>query len=125
MTHVVSFPGLGLEFTVNEVALPLGEWLGFGDYSIRWYGILIAIGFLLGSALSINTTGVDVAMTALFVVIAVGQWRGTKNHLPAALGAAVTLVSLQLVGKENMLILSLVVIAALLLALQRRMPADE
>lgn len=64
-------------------------------------------------------------MTALFVVIAVGQWRGTKNHLPAALGAAVTLVSLQLVGKENMLILSLVVIAALLLALQRRMPADE
>lgn len=84
-----------------------------------------AIGFLLGSALSINTTGVDFAMTALFVVIAVGQWRGTKNHLPAALGAAVTLVSLQLVGKENMLILSLVVIAALLLALQRRMPADE
>lgn len=84
-----------------------------------------AIGFLLGSALSINTTGVDFAMTALFVVIAVGQWRGTKNHLPAALGAVVTLVSLQLVGKENMLILSLVVIAALLLALQRRMPADE
>jgi len=84
-----------------------------------------ALGFLLGSALSINTTGVDFAMTALFVVIAVGQWRGTKNHLPAAIGCLATLLSLQLVGKDNMLILALAMIAALLLALQRRMPADE
>ena len=36
-----------------------------------------------------------------------------------------TLLSLQLVGKDNMLILALAMIAALLLALQRRMPADE
>ena len=84
-----------------------------------------ALGFLLGSALSINTTGVDFAMTALFVVIAVGQWRGTKNPLPAAIGCLATLLSLQLVGKDNMLILALAMIAALLLALQRRMPADE
>jgi len=75
-----------------------------------------ALGFLLGSALSINTTGVDFAMTALFVVIAVGQWRGTKNHLPVAIGCLAKLLSLQLVGKDNMLILALAMIAALLLA---------
>ena len=38
MTHVVEFPGLGLTFTVNEVAFSIG------NYDIRWYGVLIALG---------------------------------------------------------------------------------
>lgn len=41
MSHVVEFPGLGLRFTVNEVAFSIGS------YDIRWYGIIIAVGFLL------------------------------------------------------------------------------
>ncbi len=39
--HQVSFPGLGLELTVNEVAFKI-----FG-YEIRWYAIIIAAGFFL------------------------------------------------------------------------------
>lgn len=42
MKHVVEFPGLGLKFNVNEVAIPITE-----NYSIRWYGVIIAVGFLL------------------------------------------------------------------------------
>lgn len=41
MTNVVSFPGLGLEFTLNRVAFTL-----FGK-PVYWYGIVIACGFLL------------------------------------------------------------------------------
>ena len=41
MVHVVSFPGLGLEFTLNRVAF---EILGRPVY---WYGIIIACGLLL------------------------------------------------------------------------------
>ena len=44
MTHVVDFPGLGIECTVNEVAFSIG------NFQVRWYGILIALGFLLGWA---------------------------------------------------------------------------
>ena len=44
------------------------------------------IGSLLGAALGFDTTGVDFAMTALFLVIAVGQWRTAGSHLPALLG---------------------------------------
>ena len=51
------------------------------------------IGSLLGAALGFDTTGVDFAMTALFLVIAVGQWRTAGSHLPALLGGAATLVS--------------------------------
>ncbi|WP_322173534.1 prolipoprotein diacylglyceryl transferase [Acutalibacter caecimuris] len=41
MSHVVDFPGLGLQFTVNEVAFSIG------GYDIRWYGVIIALGYLL------------------------------------------------------------------------------
>ena len=40
MYHV-EFPGLGWEFTLNPVAFELG------GLTVRWYGILIAAGFLL------------------------------------------------------------------------------
>lgn len=46
------------------------------------------IGSLLGAALGFDTTGVDFAMTALFLVIAVGQWRTAGSHLPALLGGS-------------------------------------
>lgn len=42
MEHIVSFPQWGLQVTVNEVAFRIGT------YEIRWYGIIIALGFLLG-----------------------------------------------------------------------------
>lgn len=39
--RIVSFPGLGLEFQVNRVAFQIGS------MPIYWYGILIALGFIL------------------------------------------------------------------------------
>ena len=38
----VQFPGLGLEFTIDRVALSLG------GFNIYWYGAVIALGLLLG-----------------------------------------------------------------------------
>ena len=38
----VQFPGLGLEFTIDRVAL------SFGGFNIYWYGVVIALGLLLG-----------------------------------------------------------------------------
>lgn len=38
MTNIISFPQLGLEFKINEAV---------GIFNIRWYGVLIAVGFLL------------------------------------------------------------------------------
>lgn len=37
----VSFPGLGLNFTINRVAFSIGNW------SVYWYGIIIVTGLLL------------------------------------------------------------------------------
>lgn len=43
MEHVVSFPALGLDMTVNRIAATV-----FGK-NIYWYGIIICVGFLLGA----------------------------------------------------------------------------
>ena len=79
------------------------------------------IGSLLGSALGFNTTGVDFAMTALFLVIAVGQWKAAGSHLPALLGGLATLVSLLLVGAEDMLLPALAIIVIALTLLRPRL----
>ena len=42
MEKVVTFPGLGLEFTMNPVLLPITD-----SFGIHWYGLIIAVGFLL------------------------------------------------------------------------------
>jgi phosphatidylglycerol:prolipoprotein diacylglycerol transferase len=42
--NTVFFPGLGLEFTLNRVAIPIP------GHPIYWYGIIIACGFLLAFA---------------------------------------------------------------------------
>ncbi len=80
-----------------------------------------AIGSLLGSALGFNTTGVDFAMTALFLVIAVGQWKSAGSHLPALLAGAATLASLVLAGAEDMLLPALAIIVIALTLLRPRL----
>ena len=79
------------------------------------------LGSLLGSALGFDTTGVDFAMTALFLVIAVGQWKASGSHLPALLGAGATLISLLLVGAEDMLLPALGIIVLSLTLLRPRL----
>ena len=79
------------------------------------------LGSLLGSALGFDTTGVDFAMTALFLVIAVGQWKAAGSHLPALLGAAATVASLLIVGAEDMLLPALAIIVIALTLLRPRL----
>lgn len=79
------------------------------------------IGSLAGAALGFDTTGVDFAMTALFLVIAVGQWKAAGSHLPALLGIAATLLSLWAVGAEDMLLPALGLIIMTLVVLRPRL----
>ena len=87
------------------------------------------IGAVAGAVLPISTEGIDFAMTALFVVIAVDQWKAYARHLPALLGGIVTIVCLmilgQIFGQQQMLIVSLAVIVVVLLALRDRLEEKE
>ena len=96
------------------------------DVDPHWFYFIIALldhaywilgsvlGAVVGQLLGFDTTGVDFAMTALFIVIAVSQWRTYPKHLPALLGAVTTIVCLLLVGPDKMLLPALGVIVLVL-----------
>lgn len=77
------------------------------------------VGAVAGSLITIDTEGIDFAMTALFIVIAVDQWRSAQRHFPALLGAGGTLLCLLWLGPDGgrFLIPALgILVAGLLLA---------
>ncbi|HIY16294.1 MAG TPA: AzlC family ABC transporter permease [Candidatus Intestinimonas stercorigallinarum] len=81
------------------------------------------LGSVAGALIGFDTTGIDFAMTALFLVIAVDQWQTYRSHLPVLLGSGVTVVSLALLGPDAMLIPALCVIVVSLLLLRTRLDA--
>ena len=79
------------------------------------------IGSVAGALLAFDTTGVEFAMTALFWVIAVEQWRGNRNNIPALLGLGITLICRLVAGAENMLIPALILLITVLLPLRGKL----
>lgn len=85
------------------------------------------LGAVLSMFLPFPSTGIDFAMTALFIVILTEQWLSNKEHLPAILGVATTAVCLIVFGAEYFIIPALLLISAELMLLRKRLekPADE
>ncbi len=92
-------------------------WLSLLDYSYWVTGS--AIGGLLGSLLTFNTTGLDFALTALFVVLFMEQWKKKANRPAGLIGIGCTVVSLLVFGADNLVIPAMVLILAVLLGGRR------
>ena len=75
-----------------------------------------AIGAIAGTLIPFDTTGIDFAMTALFVVIFVEQWLTSRNHLPALTGIAASLICLLIFGSDNFILPSMICIMIILLS---------
>ncbi|MBC2871656.1 AzlC family ABC transporter permease [Acetanaerobacterium sp. MSJ-12] len=77
------------------------------------------LGTVVGGLLPFDTTGIDFAMTALFIVIAVEQWQAYKSRFPALWGAGCALACLLLLGPDKFLIPALLLAVLGLLAFSR------
>ena len=89
-----------------------------------YWTLASAIGGLLGSVVSFNTKGLDFVLTALFVVILVGNWKVQENRRPAAIGVLSSILCLVIFGQSNFLIPSMVVILGVL-TLSRKDPEGK
>ena len=76
------------------------------------------LGAVLGQMLPFDMTGIDFAMTALFVTIFVDQWREARSHLPAVIGLCSAVVCLLIFGGDNFILPSLIITVGLLMALK-------
>ena len=73
------------------------------------------VGALLGSVLTIDTTGIDLAMTAVFVVIMVEQWMESKNRPSVLIGLGCGLICLLIFGADNFILPTMICIMLILL----------
>ena len=62
------------------------------------------IGGVVGSLFTFDSTGIDFAMTALFVVIFIDQWDSSKEHIPAITGVGISILCIFIFGAENFII---------------------
>ncbi len=77
------------------------------------------IGAVAGALIPFSTEGVDFAMTALFVVICVDQWKAAKTHIPAVTGFICGALFLVLIRSSNFILPALAAAVAMLLFLRR------
>ena len=74
------------------------------------------IGAVAGTVIPFSSTGIDFAMTALFVVIFVEQWEKTKQHFPAVSGIVISVLCRIVFGASGFLIPAMIgILAAMLL----------
>lgn len=76
------------------------------------------LGAILGGFIGFDTTGIDFAMTALFVVIFIEQWYAFKSHIPALVGMGCGAVSLIIFGANAFILPALIASVCLLLILK-------
>ncbi len=79
------------------------------------------MGALLGSLASFDIKGLDFVLTALFVVIFVGQWRTRENRLPAVIGVVCAVVCLLVFGQSRFIIPAMLAILASLTLFRKRL----
>ena len=64
-------------------------------------------------------------LTALFVVIFLGQWQGTKQHLPALAGVLCSVLALLLFGADRFILPAMILILLALTALRGKLEKKE
>lgn len=78
------------------------------------------IGGILGSLIDFNTRGIEFTMTALFIVIAVEQFKSVNKHLPALIGLVIPIICLIIFGTKFFVIMSMLFIIITLLIFKEK-----
>ncbi|MBQ5709383.1 MAG: AzlC family ABC transporter permease [Anaerotignum sp.] len=103
------------------------KWAYVVTASMAWmYWVVLSIaGALIGTLIPFDTTGIDFALTALFIVILIEQMKGADNRLPALLAFISSIVCLFFFGPSNFILPSLLITVMLLTILRARIEPEK
>lgn len=93
--------------------------------SVLYWVVLSILGALIGTLIPFDTTGIDFALTALFIVILIEQVKGAEHRLPAVLAFVSSVVCLVLFGADRFILPSLLITVALLTILRSHIEPVE
>lgn len=94
-------------------------WISLLDYS--YWIIGTALGSLVGGLVPFDTTGMDFALTALFVVLFLEQWYHRENRPAGVVGILCAAAALALFGPDNLVIPAMFLILLVLLGGRKRL----
>lgn len=83
------------------------------------------LGGLIGEVLPFDFRGIEFSMTALFTVTFMEQWRRTRDHRPAMIGLASSLLALFVFGPEGFILPAMALMLLCLLLLRNRLERGE
>ena len=98
-------------------------WISLLDYLYWITGT--ALGGLAGNLIAFDTTGLDFALTALFVVLFLEQWKKAENRPAGVIGVLCAAVSLAVFRADNMVIPAMALVLAVLLGGRRRLDRNR
>ncbi|CAB1245366.1 branched-chain amino acid / methionine exporter [Ruminococcaceae bacterium BL-4] len=105
----------------SSITLPDGVnrkyfYLSISLLNYSYWVLGTALGGIVGNFITFNTNGLDFALTALFVVLFLEQMKKKENRISGFIGLAGTIIGLSLFGADNLVIPSMLIILAILLA---------
>jgi len=83
------------------------------------------IGSLAATAIPFDSTGIDFAMTALFLVLFIEMWMSRSNRMSELLGLSAAVVCLIVFGASNFVLPTMLLIVAVILVCRKRFEAEE
>ena len=81
----------------------------------QFYWVLgTTLGAVFASFISFDTKGLEFSLTALFVVLAIEQYKSNQNYIPFLIGAISSIIAIIFIPISNMLIASIIISLVLL-----------
>lgn len=98
------------------------KWVHIFSAGLIWFywAVFSGLGGLIGGLITFNTTGIDFALTALFVVILIEQIKGAVSRLPVVIGSLSSVLWLLAVGQDRFLLPSLLSTVAVLICFKKQ-----
>ena len=103
------------------------KWVHIFSTAFIWiYWIAFSVlGGVIGDMIPFDTSGIDFALTALFIVILIDGLKNTKSKLPFVIAAASSAICLALFGADNFLLPSLSATVAALMILKGKVETEN
>lgn len=91
---------------------------------LYWIGGSV-IGAVAGWLIPFNSEGIEFAMTSLFVVFFVESWITSREHRPAMIGAASSILCLIIFGADKFILPAMIVMMVLLLGCRKTIEGGD
>ncbi|MBR4019597.1 MAG: AzlC family ABC transporter permease [Clostridia bacterium] len=93
--------------------------------TLLYWTVSCVLGSLIGTLITIDMTGVDFALTALFVTILLDQLKDAVSRLPAVVAMFSSIICLLIFGPDNFILPSLIITVAALTVLRHTIAAEK